>query len=157
MNTNSKYLTPILQIVILGVASLQTSLVGGFTLVEGLSLAALLIGAFVTYRAKLTTGSWPAIIKVAGAVVGAVLVAIIAVLDGTVFGGAGFNAETVTYIVYAGLQALASEAGVDARVDAAKKGLADPNTSDQSVFVMDPDAYLVADKIVPPAGARRTR
>lgn len=144
MQVNSKYLTPIFTVLILVFASLQTALVGGLELVESLSLAALAVGGFVTYIAKFLPGGWPAVSKVAGAVVGAVLVAVIAVLDGSVFGGAGFNAETINWIFYAGLQALAAQFGVDARVDTAEGLLADPKVSNASVYVMDSSAYNVA-------------
>lgn len=141
MNISSKYLTPLLTIAILALGFFQASVSDGdFTILEKWQLAALLVGAIVTYIAPLTTGKWPAIFKVGGAVIGAVLAAIItAVTEGTVM-----DASLITVIVLAGLNALAAQTGTDSRVDAAKEALAAPNVANNVPETVDPVATQVA-------------
>jgi hypothetical protein len=143
MNISSKYLTPVLTIAILALGFFQASISDGlFTDLEKWQLASLLVGAVVTYIAPLTTGKWPAIFKVGGAVIGAVLAAIItAVTEGSVF-----DANLLTIVVLAGLNALAAQTGSDQRVDAAKEALAAPNIANAVPAAVDPVATEVAEK-----------
>lgn len=145
MNISSKYLTPVLTIAILALGFFQASISDGiFTDLEKWQLASLLVGAIVTYIAPLTTGKWPAIFKVGGAVIGAVLAAIItAVTEGSVF-----DANLLTIVVLAGLNALAAQTGTDQRVDAAKEALAAPNVSNAVPEAVDPVASEVAKNAV---------
>jgi len=141
MNISSKYLTPLLTIAILALGFFQASIsYAVFTDLEKWQLASLLVGAIVTYIAPLTSGKWPAIFKVGGAVVGAVLAAIITgVTEGSVF-----DANLLTIIVLAGLNALAAQTGTDSRVDAAKEALAAPNVPNSVPEVVDPAATEAA-------------
>lgn len=145
MNISSKYLTPVLTIAILALGFFQASVSDGtFSLLEQWQLAALLVGAIVTYIAPLTTGKWPAIFKVGGAVVGAVLAAIITgIMEGSVF-----DVNLVTIIVLAGLNALAAQTGADQRVDAAKEALAAPDVANTVPEAVDPVATEAAKNAV---------
>ena len=146
MNTlvQSKYLTALLTITLLTLAAFQAAVVGGLTVVEGLQLLALFIGAVVTYFAPLTTGSWPALFKVLGAVIGAALVAIISVINGAVEGVPVWNAETIALVAFAAVSALATQFGVDQRVDAVKAAIAAPEVTEHEIQVVDPKAAAVA-------------
>ncbi|WNN95021.1 hypothetical protein SEA_MAGRITTE_44 [Microbacterium phage Magritte] len=145
MNISSKYLTPVLTIAIIALGFFQASNSDGvFTDLEKWQLASLLVGAIVTYYAPLATGKWVAIFKVGGAVVGAVLAAIITgVTEGSLF-----DVNLITVIVLAGLNALAAQVGSDQRVDAAKEALAAPNVSNAVPEAVDPVATEVAKNAV---------
>jgi hypothetical protein len=143
MNTQSKYLTPLLTIGVIVGAAFQSAIVGGVTLVEALQLAGLLVGAVVTYVVPVLDKGWAAGAKVGGAVLGAILAAAIPVFDG-LNGGPGLNAETAVIILFAGLSALAAQFGVDQRVDAVKEALASPNVSNEAPKAVDPKATQFA-------------
>ena len=153
MNISAKYLTPLLTIAILALGFFQASVSDGdFSALEKWQLAALLIGAIVTYIAPLTQGVWPAIFKVGGAVVGAILATIItAVTEGTVF-----DVSLITIIVLSGLNALAAQVGTDQRVDAARDAIASPNVSDAVPETVDPQAVAIVRKNVADAHDGRT-
>lgn len=138
MNISNKYLTPILTIVLIGLGAFQASLADGFTKQEAFMLAALVIGAIVTYFAPVLQGKWPAILKVAGAVLGAAIAALIPFLDGT------WDASAITIVVLAALNALAAQTGTDARVDAAKEALVNPTTPNSTPTAIDPSATKAA-------------
>lgn len=135
----AKYTTPLLTIALIVGAAFQTAIVGGITSVEAFQLGGLIVGAIVTYIAPLLKTGWAAGLKVGGAVLGAVLAAIIPVID-TVNGGPGFNAETITMIAFAGLNALAAQFGVDQRIDAVKEALTSPQTPNAPVEAVEPVA-----------------
>lgn len=136
----SQFQTALLTLGLTVVAALQAALLGGLTLTEGLQLLALLVGGIVTYFSPLLGGKWAAGLKVSGAVLGAVLVAVISVLDSAVNGGVVWNAETITFIFFAGLNALAAQYGVDRRVADTKAALADPEIPNSVVQAKDPGA-----------------
>lgn len=145
MNTliPKKYLTATLTLAILVGAAFQAALVGGITVVEALQVAALLVGGVVTYYSPLVAGKWPGVLKVAGAVIGAVLVAIISVFDSAANGTPIWNTETVTLIVLAALNALAAQFGVDQRIDATKEAVAAPEVTTAQIDAADPQAANV--------------
>lgn len=151
---NNRILTPILTVVILSVGFFQTSISDGdFTTLEKWQFAALFVGAMVTYIAKILPGSWPGILKVAGAVIGAALAAIItAVMTGSVF-----DTNLFTIVVLAALNAFAAQIGVDARVNEAKTLFADPKVTSREVVAHDSTAAAAALKrgavIIEPAFA----
>ena len=141
MNTNNKYLTAILTVVLLAVGFFQTSISDGeFTPLEKWQFAALLVGAVVTYVGKILPGPWPGLLKVGGAVIGAALAAIITAV-GT---GSVFDANLYTIVILAALNAFAAQIGVDARVTDAKTALADPTITTQEVVAKDSTAAAAA-------------
>lgn len=145
MLTNNKVLTPVLTVILLAVGFFQTSISDGvFTDVEKWQLAALVVGAFITYIAPLSTGPWPGIFKVGGAVVGAVLATII----GFVNTGTVFDTNTITIVILAALNAFAAQTGTDARVDDQKAIQADPNLLNEVGAAVDPKAAEVARQTV---------
>ena len=137
----NKYLTPILTIILIALGSFQAAISDGmFADVEKWQLAALTLGAIVTYAAPLTTGRWPAVFKVGGAVIGAAIATIIGFVEvGTIF-----DMNTITIVVLAALNALAAQTGADARVDEAAAGLADPGVPNAVVTANDPVAAQAA-------------
>jgi hypothetical protein len=138
---NSKYLTPILTIVLLAVGFFQTSISDGeFTNLEKWQLAALFVGAVVTYIGKILPGPWPSALKIGGAVIGAALAAIItAVQTGSVF-----DTNMFTIIILAALNAFAAQIGVDARVTDSKALLADPLVTHEEAVAADSTAVTAA-------------
>lgn len=144
----SKYTTAILTLVIVVLFGLQTAMVGGLTDVEVFQFWALVAGAIVTYLAPVLATGWSAAVKVAGAVAGAVLAAVPPIID-TANGGPGFTPEAWIAIGFAGVLALATQFGVDVRIDAAKTGILDPAVENVKVFQLDPAAYRVAHRLLP--------
>lgn len=140
----SQFLTASLTLGLIVVAALQTALVGGVTTVEALQLAALLVGGIVTYFAKILPSGWQPALKVGGAVLGAVLVAIIGVIDSVNNGGPVWTAETITLVFFAGLNALAAQFGVDKRVAENREALADPAVLNAIVQAKDPSGVQAA-------------
>lgn len=133
----SKYLTGFIQVVILILGALLAALEDGLTLVEALQLVALGVGAIVTYWAPLLDKGWAAALKVLGAVIGAVIAALIPLLAGE------WNASSTIIVVLAAINALATQLGVDVRVDAAKETLGKHVYVD-SISVVDRPAAVVA-------------
>lgn len=119
----SKFLVAIIQIAVLVLAALQAALSNGLTVVESLQIVGIGIGAVVTYVVPLLATGWAAAFKVAGAVLGAVIAAAIPLAAGE------WNASTLLIVVLAGLNALATQVGVDVRVQAAIKAIAREGTT----------------------------
>lgn len=138
---NTRVLTPILTVVLLAVGFFQTSISDGeFTTLEKWQLAALFVGAGVTYWSPLVNTRWKNILKVGGAVIGAVLAAIItAVMTGSVF-----DTNMYTILVLAALNAFAAQIGGDERVTTSKELLADPTITTQEAVAADPKAAEIA-------------
>lgn len=134
---NNKFLTPIITIALLVVGFFQTSISDGeFTYLEKWQVAALFVGAVVTYFTPIVKGPWPGVLKVAGAVIGAALAAIItAVQTGSVF-----DTNLLTIIFLAGLNAFAAQTGTDARLVEAKAELANPAVPISQTMAADPGA-----------------
>ncbi|AVR56903.1 membrane protein [Microbacterium phage Triscuit] len=135
----NKYLVALLQVLLLFVAALQAALTDGqFTLTEGWQLAGLFVGAVVTYYMKVLDAGWAAALKVGGAVLGAFIAAVIPFLTG------GWTPESIAIVALAVINALATQFGVDMRVDSGKEVLADPTQSDAKVAAVDPGIVTVA-------------
>lgn len=143
----NKYLVALLQVLLLFVAALQAALTDGqFTLTEAFQLAGLFVGAVVTYYMKVLSTGWAARLKVGGAVLGAVIAAVIPFLTG------GWTAESIAIVALAGINALATQFGVDMRVDSTAEVLADPGQSNAAILQVDPAAVAIVDATTPPAG-----
>ncbi len=140
----SQFLTALLTLGLIVVAALQSALVGGIDTVEALQLVALLAGGVVTYFAPLLKSGWAAGFKVVGAVLGAILIAVIGVVEANATGGPLWTAETVTLVFFAALNALAAQFGVDKRVADTKAALADPAVPNAVVTAQDPGAVQAA-------------
>ena len=138
---DNRVLTPILTVVLLSVGFFQVSISDcEFTTLEKWQLAALFVGAVVTYIGKILPGPWPGLLKVAGAVIGAALAAIIT----WVISGTAFDTNMFTIIILAALNAFAAQIGVDARVTDAKVALADPIVTHEEAVAADKTAVAAA-------------
>lgn len=138
MNISTKYLTPVLTIVLIGLGAFQAALADGITAQEAWQLVALIVGAIVTYYAPVLSGAWPAALKVAGAVIGAAIAALIPLLGGV------WDASAITIVVLAALNAFAAQTGTDARVDSAKAALVSPTVPDSTPAAIDAPATQAA-------------
>ena len=125
------------------VFAVQTAMTGGFSQVEAWNFLALAAGVVVTYIAPILASKWASFLKIGGAVLAAVAIAIVAVVD-TANGGAGWNAETTVGVVFAGLNALAAAVGVGQRVAEVKAALADPAVDNAQVVAADPKGVQAA-------------
>lgn len=135
----NKYLVALLQVLLLFVAALQASLTdGSLSVTEAWQLAGLFVGAVVTYYAKILDQGWSAALKVGGAVLGALIAAVIPFLT------SGWTAEAVAIVALAVINALATQFGVDMRVDSAKEVVADPAQYDNKALEVDPSALAAA-------------
>lgn len=114
----SKYLAGFLQLVTLLMTALLAALVDGLTIEEIWQLGGVGVGAIVTIWVPLLEGRWAAGLKVGGAVLGAVIAAVIPTLTET------WSASTGIIVFLAGVNALATQLGVNVRVDTARKELA---------------------------------
>lgn len=136
----NKYLVALLQVLLLFVAALQAALTDGLiTPTEYWQLAGLFVGAVVTYYARILDKGWAAGLKVMGAVLGALIAAVIPFLT------SGWTPEAAAIVALAVINALATQFGVDMRVDAGKEVLADPGQSNQIVTAVDPSIVPVAE------------
>jgi len=139
----NKFQAAILGAILTLVFAVQTAMTGGFTEVEAWNFGALAAGVVVTYIAPLLAIKWAAVLKIGGAVLAAVFIAIVAVVDVN-NGGQGWNAETSVAVVFAGLNALAAAVGVAQRVTEVKANLADPAVDNAQVVVADAKAIPAA-------------
>lgn len=139
----SKYQAATLGVILTVVFALQGVIGGGLTQVEGWNLAALAAGVIVTYWAPLLASNWAAFLKVGGAVLAAVAIAIVSVID-VANGGPGWNAETTVAVVFAGLNALAAAVGVNRRVDEVTTAVKDPGIDNATLTAIDPKGVQVA-------------
>lgn len=137
----SKFLVAFIQLTVLVTASLQAAVEDGLTAVEAWQIVAVLVGAIVTYFVPLLEGGWAAALKVAGAVLGAVIAAIIPLVAGE------WTMSAILIVVLAGLNALATQIGVDVRVQAAAKAVV--NQGAQAAVALDTAAVAVAERQLP--------
>lgn len=136
----NKYMVALLQVLLLFVAALQAALTDGLiTPTEYWQLAGLFVGAVVTYYARILEQGWAAALKVGGAVLGALIAAVIPFLT------SGWTPEAAAIVALAVINALATQFGVDMRVDSSKEILADPAQSDVKVTEVDPTATAAAE------------
>lgn len=142
----NKYLVALLQVLLLFVAALQAALTDGLiTPTEYWQLAGLFVGAVVTYYARILEKGWAAGLKVAGAVLGALIAAVIPFLT------SGWTPEAAAIVALAVINALATQFGVDMRVDSAKEVLADQDLDTRAITEVDPTAAVVAEQTVTPS------
>lgn len=138
----NKYLVALLQVAVLFLAALQAALVNGLTETEAWQVAGLLVGAIVTYYVPILKGPWAAGLKVGGAALGAVIAAIVPLL-----GGWDNLFANLTIILIALVNALATQFGVDVRIDSAKRVLANPDVRSSVAWAVDQPAAIVADSV----------
>lgn len=135
----NKYLAGLLTVAVVLIAAFQAALQDGLTLTEVFQLLGLFIGALVTTYVPIVPGKWAASLKVLGAVLGAAIAATIPFLT------TGWNASAVTLVVFAIVNTLAVQLGVNVRVDSARATLADPAKSDAAITQVDPKAVVAAE------------
>jgi hypothetical protein len=153
MGVVNKYAVGLLQVAIILVTSLGAALSDNdLTAVEAFQVGALVIGAVVSVFVPLLQGPWAAGLKVGGAALGAVLAAIVPIVD-TNNGGPGWTASAIMIVVLAGLNALATQLGVDVRIDSVKAQLAAPEVSDRVPVAVDKPAVDVVVAHAGPAGS----
>lgn len=144
----TKYAAAIFPFVLTILWAFQTYIVGGISEVEIYQLLGLVAGTALIRLLPLLQGGWAAALKILGSVAAAVFAAIPPIID-VANGGPGWTAETISTVVFTGVLALATQFGVDFRVDAMKKALVDPAIDNTEVYVLDPGAYRVAEQTVP--------
>ena len=144
----NEFQAAILGAIVTLVFAMQTAMGDGFSQVEGWNFLALAAGVIVTYLAPLLKSKWASALKIGGAVLAAIAIAIVAVVD-TANGGPGWNAESMVAVVFAGLNALAAAVGVNQRVGEVKANLADPAVDNAQVIVADPKGVQVAAATLP--------
>jgi drug/metabolite transporter (DMT)-like permease len=143
----NKYLVALLQVLLLFLAALQAAVTDGeLTVTEAWQLAGLFVGAVVTYYAKILDTGWAAMLKVSGAAIGALIAAAIPFLT------TGWDASAVAIVAFGVINALATQFGVDIRVDSTAEVLADPGQSNAAILQVDPAAVAIVDATTPPAG-----
>ena len=138
----SKFLVAFIQLAVLVIAALQAAMEDGLTAVEAWQIGAVLAGAVVTYFVPLLQGGWAAALKVAGAVIGAVIAAIIPLVAGE------WTMSAILIVVLAGLNALATQIGVDVRVQAAAKAVMHEGAT--AAVTLDTAATAIARRQLPP-------
>lgn len=108
----NKYLVALLSIALVAVNGLQAALEGGLDLVEALQLIPVIVAAIISYLVPLVNGPWAGALKTGLTVLAAAAAAIIP------FATVGFiEPSQVMIVIYAALQALAVEVGVNVRKD----------------------------------------
>ncbi|UAJ16131.1 membrane protein [Microbacterium phage RikSengupta] len=135
----NKYAVALLQVLLLFVAALQAALTDGLiTPTEYWQLAGLFVGAVVTYYARILDAGWAGALKVAGAVLGALIAAVIPFLT------TGWTSEAIAIVALAVINALATQFGVDMRVDSAKEIIAKNGHVTDAIVEVDPKAAVSA-------------
>lgn len=134
----NKYMVGLLQVLIISVTALQAAIADGLTLTEVWQLAGLVIGAIVSVFVPLSKGAWAGVLKVGGAVLGALIAAIVPFVTD------GWTASAAVIVVLAGLNALATQLGVNMRVDGVRAALGDVHVDNAVVQSVDPGATAVA-------------
>jgi hypothetical protein len=139
--TLSKYLAPILQLLIVVGGALQIALADNhLSSLEAWQFTALCLGVAGTFAAKLLDVKWAGVLKIGAAALGAGVAVILEFLNN---GGITWNTSTVLLIGIGILTALAAQVGVSARLSAVAAGVADPAIDTPAVAASDPGAYAV--------------
>lgn len=138
--TLNKYAVAALQLAILMIAALQAALAEGLSIIEVWQLVALFVTNLGVYLVPLLTGVWAAGLKVAVAVVGAAVTAIIPLVNGY------WNAEAFIIVLLAAASAFAAQFGVALRLTSVASVLAAPEVSSASVQATDPKAVQVVEE-----------
>lgn len=146
----TKFAAAIFPFVLTILWSFQTVIVGGITWVETFQLLALVASLFIVRIVPLLEGGWAGAWKVLATVAGAVFAAIPPIID-TSIGGPGWTPETISTVVFVGVLALATQFGVDFRLDEVKSAIANPAVNNDQVFTLDPAAFGVIESKDPVA------
>lgn len=149
--TLNKYTVAILQLAILMIAAVQAALAGGLDIIEIWQLVGLFAANVGVYIVRVLPGAWAAGLKVAVAIVGAIVTAVIPLVNGV------WNAETFLIVVLAAVSAFAAQFGVDVRVDAQKAAIASPTVSSEAAAVVDPTAAAAAENALVSAESKLGR
>lgn len=138
--TNNKYTAALLQFVLVLVTSAQASLSGGLDTIEIWQLVALAVASVGTFFLPLVSGPWAGALKTGVAIAGAVVAAIIPLVNGV------WNAESGIIVLLAALNALASQIGVSVRLDDVRAQLASPQINNVIPFSVDPKAAQIIER-----------
>lgn len=103
---------------------------------EAWQLVAIAAGAVATFFLPLSQGPWKAALKTSASVLAAIAVTIIPF----VVPGGDFNGASLVIVVLAALNAVASELGVNLRLDGVRTALANPAVPNATVIASDPSA-----------------
>lgn len=128
----NKWAVALLQLVFVAITALQVYREGGLTETEAWQFGALVISAAAAVYLKLLKGGWHQALKVSAAIAGAVIAAIIPIVNDT------WTLDTWILIILAALNALVIHFGVNARIDGVEQVLADPSLANRPVAVVDP-------------------
>lgn len=146
--TANKYTAAMLQFILVLVTALQASLSGGLDTVEIWQLVALAVASVGTFFLPLVAGPWAGALKTGVAVLGAIVAAIIPLVNGV------WSSEASIIVVLAALNALAAQIGVSVRLDEVKAQLAAPEVSNVIPLTVDPKAVAIVEgRHVLPAAA----
>lgn len=135
--TLNKYAVALLQLLIVTVTALQASVADGLTETEVWQLAGLVVGAFASVFVPLLERGWAGALKVGAAVGGAGIAAIVPFVTD------GWTPSAAIVVVLAVLNTLATQIGVNIRVDAARASLLDTRIPNQVIVDTDPAAVGV--------------
>lgn len=136
----NKYLAGFISVVVVLLTAFQAAVQGGLTPTETWQLIGLGIATFASVFVPLLESGWAGALKVGAAVIGAGITALIPLLNGQ------WDASSVTIVVLALFNALATQLGVNARVDSARKVVAESNADPHT----GPSDELVALQMVDP-------
>lgn len=137
--TLNKYTVAILQLVILMIAALQAALAEGLSVIEVWQLVGLFIANVGVYIVKVLPSGWAAALKVGVAVAGAIVTAVIPLVNGY------WNAEAFIIVLLAAVSAFAAQFGVDVRVDTQKDAIVSPVQSTEAAQQVDPQGFAAAE------------
>ncbi len=137
----NKYLAGLLTVLVVLATAFQAALIDGFTPTEAWQLVGLFVGVFVTVFVPLLKTGWAGALKVGGAVLGAIIAAIVPFVTGA------WDMSAVTVVILAGLNALATQLGVNVRVDSARAIVADPAQDTNALRAIDAKAYDASQNI----------
>lgn len=132
--TLNKYAVALLQLLIITVTALQASIADGLTETEVWQLAGLVVGAIASVFVPLLEKGWAGALKVGSAVAGAGIAALVPFVTD------GWTPSAAIVVVLAVLNTLATQIGVNIRVDAARAGLVDTRVPDRVIVDVDPAA-----------------
>jgi hypothetical protein len=135
-----KYLVAFLQVAFVVLTSLLTVLAKGpVTATDIWQLVGVGVAALLSVVLPLLSTKQAAVLKVIGAVVGAIIAAAAPILI-----PGGWSGTNVIIVILAALNAFFVSVGVDVRVDSVAKALADPEVDNTVVTALDPKAAKAA-------------
>lgn len=139
----NKWFVALLQFVVTVIAYLQVIRVDGVTHVEQWQFVAVAVSTVGVVFLPLLEGKFHAALKVGIALAGALVAAVIPLLNGE------WTFDSTLIVGLAVINALLVHFGVQARVDGVKAVLADPSQSDAKAIAVDPAVVRIADKSLP--------